>query len=164
MKKFKFITLFLICLIFLTGISAISGHGVDLSDNVMVMANETNGVMAKKLIDEMGLNITVYKFSNEHDATHVLDHALTNPNKRILSIAYQDGVNGFLKEHPNMTEKVMVVSGNTESEIKDGLIKFNASLNPTNEDNMAVDYVSLILIIVVVGLVAGIGVFLLKKK
>lgn len=161
--KFKVIMSLLIFLIFLTGMSAVSAHGVDVTDNTMVVVNETNAIETKKLVDSMELDIKVYKFTSNGDVEHILEHALENPNKKILAVAFQDTVNKYVKEHPDLSNRVIVVGG-SESEIKEGLIKLNESVNDSTEENMSIDYTTLALVIVIIGLIAGIGVFLLKRK
>ncbi|MCL2688117.1 MAG: hypothetical protein FWE58_06235 [Methanobrevibacter sp.] len=160
--KFKFIISLLIFLILLTGMSAVNAHGVDVTEDTMIIVNETNAIETKKLVDSMNLDIKVYKFTVDGDVEHTLEHALENPNKIILAVAFQDVVNKFVTEHPNVSDRVFAV-GNSESEIKEGLIKLNESSNNPAVDSMNIDYTTIILIIVIIGLIAGIGVFLLKK-
>ena len=157
--KFKFIILLLI---FLTGISGINAHGVDVTEDVMVITNETTAIQTKKIVDSLNLNITVYKFASDSEVRHQLEHAKTNPNKRILALAYQDTVNEFLKSNKNLSSRVFVVNGESELDIKEGLIKLNESANTVNEDR-DIDYTTIILVIVIVGLITGIGIFLLKR-
>ena len=42
-----------------------SAHGADLTEDTMIIANESNGILAKKIVDDLGLNIIVYKFESE---------------------------------------------------------------------------------------------------
>ena len=161
--KFKFLMSLLIFLILLTGTSAVSAHGVDVTDDVMIVVNETNAIETKKLVDNMNLSIKVYKFTSDGDVEHVLQHALENPNKRILAVAFPDTVNSFIKKHPELSGKV-IVAGDSEPEIKKALIKLNESVTDSSEESMTIDYTTLVLIIVIIGLISGIGMFLLKKN
>jgi hypothetical protein len=143
---------------------SVSAHGADVTDNIMVIANETNGIIAKELVNELNLNITVYKFTTDGDINHQLEHTLTNPNKRILAISHQDTVNNFLKSHKELKNKVIVVENvNNEEEIKNGLLELNKTINKSNDVNFKIDYVTLILVVIVIGLIAGFGVYFLKK-
>ena len=82
----KFVYCILIIFISILTVSCVSAHGADITDDTMIIANESNGVLAKNIVDDMGLNITVYKFKSDGDVEHQLEHALSNPNKRILAI------------------------------------------------------------------------------
>lgn len=161
--RFKFVMPLLIFLIFLTGVSAVSAHGVDVTDDAMVVVNETNAIETKKLVDSMDLEIKVYKFTSDGDVEHILEHALENPNKRILAVAFQDTVSYYVKKHPDLSDRVIVV-GDSKADIKEGLLKLNETKNDVNGESMTIDYTTLVLVIVIIGLVAGIGVFLLKRK
>jgi len=153
----------LIFLIFLTSLSAVSAHGVDVTDDVMIIVNETNAIETKKFIDSTNFDIKVYKFTVDGDVEHTLEHALKNPNKRILAVAFQDIVDEFVKKHPEISDRVFAV-GDSESEIKEGLVKLNETGSGSNEDSMSIDYTTIVLVIVIIGLISGIGLFLLKKK
>ena len=161
--KFKFIMLLLIFLIFLTGMSAVSAHGVDVTDDTMIIVDEANAIETKKLADSMNIDIKVYKFTVDGDVEHTLEHALENPNKKIMAVGFQDIVNEFVKKHPEVSDRVFAV-GDSESEIKEGIIKLNETVTDSNESSRSIDYTTIVLIIVIIGLIAGIGVFLLKKK
>ncbi|MCL2115662.1 MAG: hypothetical protein FWH29_05520 [Methanobrevibacter sp.] len=159
--KFKCIIPILIFLIFLTGMSTVSAHGVDVTDDIMIITDEDNAIETKKIVDSLNLDIKVYKFTSVSDVEHQLEHAKENPNKRILAVAFHDTVNKFIKANPSLSDKIIVV-GSTESEINQGLVKLNQSANNDNE-NIDIDYTTIVLIIVIVGLIAGFGLFLLKR-
>ena len=161
--KLKFIMSILIFLIALTGMSAISGHGVDVTDDAMVIVNESNAIETKKLVDSMNLDIKVYKFTAEGDVEHILEHSLENPNKKILAVAFQDTVTNYVNKHSNLEGRVFTAEDN-EADIKAGLLKLNEMKDKTSGESMTTDYTTFVLVIVIIGLVAGIGVFLLKKK
>ena len=105
MNKKYLIIILLIPLI----ISAVYGHGVDVTADTMVIADETNGQLAKDIADSNGMNISVYKFTSQADVEHILEHSVNNTNKRILMIAYQDSGNEFLKKHSEVSDRVIVV-------------------------------------------------------
>lgn len=103
MNKKYLIIILLIPLI----ISAVYGHGVDVTADTMVIADETNGQLAKDIADSNGMNISVYKFTSQADVEHILEHAVNNTNKRILMIAYQDSGNEFLKKHSEVSDRLL---------------------------------------------------------
>ena len=82
MKNLKILIIPLI--LFLT-MAAISAHGVDVTADTMVVANETNGQLVKDIADANGKNISVYKFTSQDEVAHILEHSVNNTNKRILA-------------------------------------------------------------------------------
>ena len=52
-KIMKFKKIFILILILLMSISAVNAHGVDVTDNHMVIADDTNGANAKNLAEKM---------------------------------------------------------------------------------------------------------------
>jgi hypothetical protein len=146
-------------------ISAVNGHGVPLQDNVFVIADETTGITAKKLIDDLNLDIKVYEFSSEGDVYHELEHTINNEDKKILLVSFQDTGNEFLKEHPELANQVIVCNDTSEKSIKESLIQLNSTSDGKNDVvNFNIDYTSLILVIIVIGLISTIGILFLKKK
>ena len=153
----------LIIFISLLTLSCISAHGADITDDTMIIANESNGVFAKDIVDELGLNITVYKFKSEGDVEHQLEHALTNPNKRILAIAYQDTVESYLNDHSELKSRVLVSSDDNAS-LSDSAKKLvEIDVGSNSDDN---GFVTTLAIGLVVCLLVGavIGVLVLRKK
>ena len=128
----------------------------------MIMANESNGILAKSIVDDNGFDIKVYKYESDGDVEHQLEHALTNPNKRILAISYQDTVNSYLDEHPELKNRVIVSEDDNES------ITSNAekllSID-TNSDSLG-EFVTPLIVGLVIGLLIGliVGVFIMKQK
>lgn len=107
--KMKIYGLLILSLILFVGTSSVSAHGADLTEDTMIMANESNGILAKSIVDDLGLdNVKVYKYVSEGDVEHQLEHALSNPNKRILAISYQDTVEDYLNDHPDLKNRVIV--------------------------------------------------------
>ena len=159
MKVYGLLILFLVLFI---GITAVSAHGADLTEDTMIIANETNGILAKSLVDDNGLDIKVYKFESEGDVEHQLEHALTNPNKRILAIAYQDTVDNYLAEHPELKDRVIV------SEDDEGSISANAEklLLIDTSTNSSGDFTTPLIVGLVIGILIGLiaGVLIMKQR
>ena len=159
----KIVYCILIIFISLLTLSCISAHGADITDDTMIIANESNGVFAKDIVDELGLNITVYKFKSDGDVEHQLEHALTNPNKRILAIAFQDTVEAYLDNHTELKSRVLVSSDDNSSlsEYAKKLVEIDVSSQ--SKDN---NFVTPLAIGVVICLFIGavVGVLVLKRK
>lgn len=153
----------LIIFISLLTLSCISAHGADITDDTMIIANESNGVFAKDIVDELGLNITVYKFKSDGDVEHQLEHALTNPNKRILAIAFQDTVEAYLDNHTELKNRVLVSSDDNGSlsESAKKLVEIDVS-SQSSSNNLVTPLVIGVVICLFLG--AVVGVFVLKRK
>lgn len=131
----------------------VSAHGVEITpQSMIIIADNSSGVLAKKVVDEMGLNITVYNFKSESDVSHELEHALGNPNKKILAVAYQNTVNTFLSQHPELSNRVIVCTAD-ETAIKSALNQLNSQKSSTNGD-----FLTPLLSGLLIGLVFGLGV------
>jgi hypothetical protein len=147
-------------LIILIGmIAPVSAHGVDVTpQSTIVIADNSSGVLAKKLVDEMGVNVTVYKFTSDEEVSHQLEHALSNTNKRILAVAYQDTVSDFIAKNSNVSDRVFVSSAD-EMDIKNGLTLL------TSNDTTG-GFLTPFLAGLLVGLIGGIagGAFWMKRK
>jgi hypothetical protein len=124
----------------------------------MIMANESNGILAKSIVDDEGLDIKVYKFVSEGDVEHQLEHALTNPNKRILAISYQDTVNKYLDNHSELKNRVIVSDDDNESIINGAnqLVAIDVSQNSFND--FATPLIVGLVIGVLIGLVIGVAI------
>lgn len=139
-------------------ISAVSAHGVDVTNQSnIVIADNSTGLLAKKVVDEMGVDVKVYKFKSASDVEHQLEHSLINPNKRILAVAYQDTVNEFLVKNPDVSNRIYVSSAD-DMDIKNGLILLTSNNNT--------GFLSPLLIGLFIGLMAGLGLgaFWMKRK
>ena len=161
MKNLKILIIPLI--LFLT-MSAISAHGVDVTADTMVIANETNGQLVKDIADANGKNISVYKFTSEDEVAHILEHSLNNTNKRILLVAYQDAGNDFLKNHKELSSRIIVVDNVTNDTILQGL---NNIMNTPAANTQSGNSFGLPLAIgIAIGLIIGVGcgILILKKK
>lgn len=161
MKNLKILIIPLI--LFLT-ITAISAHGVDVTADTMVVANETNGQLVKDIADANGKNISVYKFTSQDEVAHILEHSINNTNKRILLVAYQDTGNDFLKNHSDLSSRIIVVNDVTNDTILKGL---NDVMNaPTGNQGEENSFGLPLAIGIVIGLIVGVGcgILILKKK
>ncbi len=151
----------IIALMLFIGISAVNAHGADLTEDTMIMANESNGIAAKAIVDDLGLDVKVYKFVSEGDVEHQMEHALSNPNKRILAISYQDTVNAYLDEHPELKDRVIVSDDDNAS------ISANAQkLVEIDVNGGSDDFTTPLIVGAVIGAIIGLigGVFIMKNK
>ena len=146
------------------GAAAVSAHGVDVTADTMVVANDTNGVLVKELADNSGINISVYKFTSEDEVAHILEHSINNTNKRMLFVAYQDTANDFLKNHPDLSKRILVVDDVNNDSIQQGLENImNAPTgNTQSESGFGLPLVMGIIIGVLIGV--GGGIYIMKKK
>lgn len=160
----KYVKITLLLLIFLLGITAVSAHGVDVTADTMVVANDTNGQVIKDIADSNGINISVYKFTSEDEVAHILEHSLNNTNKRMLFAAYQDTANEFLKQHPDMSDRIIVIDNVDNDTVLDGLQNV---MNSPTEDTSSENSFGLPLVIgIIIGALIGIGcgIYIMKKK
>ena len=68
----------ILLLVSILAITAVSAHGVDVTADTMVIANDTNGQLVKDIADANGKNISVYKFTSQDEVAHILEHSI-NP-------------------------------------------------------------------------------------
>ena len=160
--KMKIFGLLMLFLILFVGISAVSAHGADLTEDTMIIANESNGILAKSIVDDNDLDIKVYKFESDGDVEHQLEHALTNPNKRILAISYQDTVNKYLDEHPDLKNRVIVSEDDNDSITSNAEKLLSIDTNADSSGDFTIPLIVGLVIGILIGLVAG--VFIMKKK
>lgn len=160
--KRNILEIFILVFVLLIGVSSVSAHGADLTEDTMIMANESNGILAKSIIDDNGLDeIKVYKYVSEGDVEHQLEHALTNPNKRILAISYQDTVNKYLDEHPELKNRVIVSEDDNQS-IQENAVKLLAIDVNQDSNDFATPFLVGLVIGAVIGLIAGVAI--MRKK
>lgn len=159
----KYLKILILLLVFLLGTIAVSAHGVDVTADTMVIANETNGQLVKDIADANGKNISVYKFSSADEVKHILEHSINNTNKRILVVAYQDIANDFLKEHPDLSNRIIVVDNVNNDTILKGL---NDIMNVATENNSQSGFGMPLIIGIVIGVIIGLagGILITKKK
>ncbi|GAB4316757.1 MAG: hypothetical protein Kow0019_17630 [Methanobacteriaceae archaeon] len=162
------IKLLCILIIFLGFIAPVSAHGVDVTpESTIIIADESTGVMAKKVVDDLGVEVGVYKFKSDSDVTHQLEHVISNPDKKIIAIAYTDTVKKFLEENPDVASRV-IISAPDENSIKESLNELNVtspSENSGNESNSG-DFLTPFMAGLFIGALVGlaIGAFWMKKK
>ncbi|MGF7117307.1 hypothetical protein [Methanobacterium oryzae] len=160
--KIEVICLLLILFGMMGPISAHGIHTTPESATMIVIGDNSSGIMAKKLVDELGLNITVYNFKSDDDVSHELEHALNNSNKRILAVAYQDTVNNFLTKNPSVSNRVFV-SSSDENDIKNGLMLLNATNSQNNNyGGFLTPFIAGLMVGAIIGISAG--ALWMKKK
>ena len=142
--------------------SFVSAHGADLTEDTMIIANESNGVLAKSIMDDNNLDIKVYKFASDGDVDHQLEHALSNPNKRILAISYQDTVNKYLDEHPELKNRVIVSQDDNGSILNNAEKLLTIDVNQSSSNDFVTPLIVGLIIGILIGLIAG--VVIMKKK
>lgn len=160
----KYIKILIITLFLILGVSAAFAHGVDVTADTMVVANDTNGVLVKDLADANGINISVYKFTSEDEVAHILEHSINNTNKRMLFVAYQDTANEFLKNHQDLSNRIIVVDDVNDDTIQQGLhdIMNAPTGNTAQESSFGLPLIIGIVIGALIGI--GCGIFIMKKK
>ncbi|PKL72104.1 MAG: hypothetical protein CVV29_07610, partial [Methanobacteriales archaeon HGW-Methanobacteriales-2] len=67
----------------------VSAHGVHVTTNesAFIIADDSTGKLARSVVDNLGVNVTVYKFASAEDVAHELESTLTNPNQKILAVS-----------------------------------------------------------------------------
>jgi hypothetical protein len=162
--KIKASGIILFILVLVVSMSYVSAHGADLTEDTMIMANESNGVLAKAIVDNLGLDIKVYKYESEGDVEHQLEHALTNPNKRILAISYQDTVNSYLDNHSELKNRV-IVSGDDNQSISDNAQKLVA-INVNETSSSSGGFATPLIVSIVIGAIIGLigGIVIMRRK
>ncbi|MCK9152050.1 hypothetical protein [Methanobacterium alcaliphilum] len=160
------IKLVCILIIVLGMISTVNAHGLHVTPEnatMIVIADNSTGVPAKKLANDIGLNVSVYNFKSGDDVLHELEHAINNTNKTILVVAYQDTVTDFLSKHPEVSGRIFV-SSSDEMDIKNGLILLNSTASKNT--NTSSGFLTPFITGIVIGLIGGLagGVFWMKKK
>lgn len=133
MKK-KYIIVLLV-LMFTIGLSTISAHGVDVTNDKMVIADDTNGQQVKDIADSNNINISVYKFTSEGEVEHQLEHMLNNSNKQIIVVAYQDTAKNFLKQHQEVKDRLIIMDTVDNNTLKDNMQKVMNSEGTTNSSS-----------------------------
>lgn len=163
MKSLKILIIALLLFITMAGVSA---HGVDITADTMVIANETNGQFVKDLADANGINISVYKFTSADEVAHILEHSVNNTNKRILMTAYQDVGNDFLKNHSEMSNRIIVVDDVTNDTALQGLKDIMNAPTGNTESDSGMGFALPLAIGIVIGAIIGVagGVLISKKK
>ena len=160
----KYLKILIVILSLILAITAVSAHGVDVTADTMVVADDSNGVLVKDIADANGINISVYKFTSEDEVAHILEHSINNTNKRILFTAYQDTATDFLKDHQGISDRIIVLNEINNDTIKQGLQDvMNA---PTGNAAQESSFGLPLLIGIVIGALIGIGcgILIMKRK
>lgn len=159
-NKTKCLTLILI--LSLLCVSAVNAHGVDVTADKMVIASESDGQAVKDLADKNNINISVYKFTSNDEVSHQLEHMLNNSNKYILVVDYQDVAHEFLKNHPEVEDRLIIVDDVNDNTL---LNEMNKIQGKSIEDNGS-DFILPLVIGIVIGLIIGVGcgIVIMKKK
>ena len=142
------------------------GHGVDVTSDVMIIANESNGQLTKDIADNKGVDVSVYKFTSESEVAHQLEHMLTNNNKRILIVAYQNTANEFLKNHNELSDRLIIIDDVNNETIEEGIIKLTNLERENSQENDDFAFILPLTIGLIIGLISGLGlgIFLIKNK
>lgn len=133
MKFLHRITIMLVVL--LMGLSVVSAHGVDVTSDKMVIANDTNGQQIKDIADSNNINISVYKFTSEDEVAHQLEHMLNNSNKYIIVVAYQNVAQEFLKNHNDVSDRLIILDDFDNQTIKNKMEEISNQNNISNDNS-----------------------------
>ncbi|WP_413828257.1 hypothetical protein [Methanobrevibacter sp. UBA46] len=157
--------LIIFTLICLLSVSNVTAHGVDVTDNHMVIADNNNGVNAKNLADSNKINISVYKFTSASEVEHILLHSVNNTDKRIVVIAYQDEARSIISKYPELKDRVFISSDNDEDLLNAMMLVDNTKDNSAS-NNDTVNFALPLIVGLVLGLIIGLGagVFLSHRK
>jgi hypothetical protein len=149
--KSSYISLGFFILIIAAFMVPVSAHGLHFEDDSdIVIADESTGLLAKTTAIDMGIDIKVFKYKSEWDVEHELEHAVSNPYKKILAVAYQDTVREYIKKHPEISNRVFVADGD-ETSIRQGLIKVTAA-------GPSINFVDPLFFGILIGLLFGLGI------
>ena len=158
--KNRIINIIIIFTILLATMTSISAHGVDVTSDKMVIANDSNGQQVKDIADSENINISVYKFTSKEEVAHQLEHMLNNSNKYILVVSYQDTAQEFLKSHPEVSDRLIILEQYDENSLSENMKKVADSQN-NQESNFNILIISAMVILIV--LMIG-AILLLKNK
>ena len=158
-KVFLVSLIFLICL---CGLSSISAHGVDVTDDTMIIANESNCILAKEIVDEMNVNVTVYEFTSSGEAEHIMEHMLNNSNKRVIVLSYQDTAHDFLNKHGDLSNRLIIVDDVNNQTIHSSINQLLSVKTQPETVNYILPLIGGLIIGLIIGL--GLGVLIMKRK
>ena len=142
-------------------VQGIYAHGVDITDDTMVIASEDNGVLVKQIADANNINISVYKFTSDGEVAHQLEHMLNNSNKRILVTSYQDTAQEFLNNHSEVANRLIIINDVNNDSIKEGLFEIE---NVNVQSSGVSDFITPLISGIVIGLIIGVGIGVLIKS
>lgn len=155
--------LIIFTLVCILSVSNVTAHGVDVTNNHMVIADNNNGVNAKNLADSNNINISVYKFTSSSEVEHILLHSVNNTDKRIVVIAYQDEARSIISKYPELKDRVFISSDNDEDLLNAMML---VDTTDDNKSNNTVSFTLPLVVGLVLGLIIGLGagVFLSHRK
>lgn len=151
--------IFIILIILLASIQGLYAHGVDVTDDTMVIADEDNGVLVKEVAQDNNINISVYKFTSDDEVAHQLEHMLNNSNKRILVTAYQDVAHEFLNKHSDVSNRLIIIDDVNNDTVKNGLVQIeNVDVGAQDNQGFAVPLISGLIIGAIIGIAGGVWI------
>ena len=153
--------LILLLIVMFACVQGIYAHGVDITDDTMVIASEDNGVLVKQIADANNINISVYKFTSDGEVAHQLEHMLNNSNKRILVTSYQDTAHKFLDNHSEVSNRLIIIDNVNNDSIKQGLVDIE---NVNVQSSGGSDFITPFISGIVIGLIVGVGIGVLIKS
>ncbi|MBQ6219814.1 MAG: hypothetical protein IJJ47_08785 [Methanosphaera sp.] len=154
------INILLILTILMASLTVLSAHGVDVTNDKMVIADDNNGQQVKDIADKENINISVYKFTSKDEVAHQLEHMLNNSNKYILVVSYQDTAQKFLKSHPEVSDRLIILNQYDDKSLSENMKKIaDSATTNTIDSNILIISVMIIIIVLMIG-----AILLLKNK
>lgn len=156
----KLRNILIILTILMASLTVLSAHGVDVTNDKMVIADDTNGQEVKDIADKENINISVYKFTSKDEVAHQLEHMLNNSNKYILVVSYQDTAQEFLKSHPEVSDRLIILNQYDDKSLSENMKKIaDSATTNTIDSNILIISVMIIIIVLMIG-----AILLLKNK
>ena len=156
----RLINILLILTILMASLTVLSAHGVDVTNDKMVIADDNNGQQVKDIADKENINISVYKFTSKDEVAHQLEHMLNNSNKHILVVSYQDTAQEFLKSHPEVSDRLIILNQYDDKSLSENMKKIaDSATTNTIDSNILIISVMIIIIVLMIG-----AILLLKNK
>lgn len=156
----RLINILLILTILMASLTVLSAHGVDVTNDKMVIADDNNGQQVKDIADKENINISVYKFTSKDEVAHQLEHMLNNSNKYILVVSYQDTAQEFLKSHPEVSDRLIILNQYDDKSLSENMKKIaDSATTNTIDSNILIISVMIIIIVLMIG-----AILLLKNK
>ena len=144
----------------MASLTVLSAHGVDVTNDKMVIADDNNGQQVKDIADKENINISVYKFTSKDEVAHQLEHMLNNSNKYILVVSYQDTAQKFLKSHPEVSDRLIILNQYDDKSLSENMKKIaDSATTNTIDSNILIISVMIIIIVLMIG-----AILLLKNK
>ena len=145
------INILLILTILMASLTVLSAHGVDVTNDKMVIADDNNGQQVKDIADKENINISVYKFTSKDEVAHQLEHMLNNSNKYILVVSYQDTAQKFLKSHPEVSDRLIILNQYDDKSLSENMKKIaDSATTNTIDSNILIISVMIIIIVLMI--------------